>query len=260
MIKYLLAIIALLFFTNTNFGCSLYIKPISDFDPAHFVFIGEIVEVFDVDYGSQIIKSQIIKYKAVGFKVKILENIYSPKQAAYLEVFPLSLTPGCSLVSETKRLREMFLVGSQVRIVAKEATMFKNQPVDDSIIRLETSIFNRGSFSRNDLRENLRSSGKSFYEYGDFLQMQRKLPAEDVLIHSAHYLPEFELRKDLLRLKETKSEDEKTRILERLVFYPHVHRLDYPKVVRAYIKNRDKIEVLEKQWEQKVQEIYSKQR
>ena len=235
------------------------IRPISDFDPAHFVFIGEIVEVLDVEYHSQIIKSQTIKFNAVGFKVKVLENVYSPKQATYFEVFPLTINPGCLLESETKRLREMFSVGSQVRVVAKEATIFKTQPVDSNIIRLETSILNRGSFSRNDLRENLQSSAKSFYEYSDFLQMQRTLEAGDV-INSAHYLPEFELRKDLLRLKETKSEDEKTRILERLVFYPHVRRVDYPKVVRAYIKNRDKIEALEKQWEQRVQEIHSKQR
>jgi len=256
MIKYLFLTVAFLFFTNVAFGCSLYVRPASDFDTAQYIFVGEIVEVLDnVDYDSQGIKD-----KAIGFKVKVSENIYSPKQATYFEVFPLRLTPSCGLMSDKKKLRELFSVGSQVRVVAKEATVFKNQSVENSTIRLETSIYNRGSFSRNDLSENLRASAKTFYDYNNFVQKQRTTAAEDALVESNYYLPEFELRKDLLRLKDSKSEIERTKILERLVFYPHVYNFGFPKVVRIYLKNQDKITALEKRWEQRVQEIYSKQR
>src|SRR5688572_30000719 len=117
MIRYLFLTVAFLFFTNAAFGCSLYIQPSSDFDATHYIFIGEIVEVLDnVDYVSQGIKD-----KAIGFKVKVSENTYSPKQAAYFEVFPLRLTPSCGLMSDAKELRKLFSVGSQVRVVAKEA-------------------------------------------------------------------------------------------------------------------------------------------
>lgn len=256
MIRYLLLTIAFSFFANTAFGCSLLISPTSDFDTTHYIFIGEIVEVLDnVNYDSQGVKD-----KAVGFKVKVSENIYSPKQATYFEVFPLRLTPSCGLMSDTKKMRELFSVGSQVRVVAKEATVFKNQPVESSTIRLETSIRNRGSFSRNDLSENLRTTAKTFYDYSSFVQKQGTTAAEDALVESNYYLLEFELEKDLLRLKESKSEDERTKILERLVFYPHVHNLSFPKVGRVYLKNQNKLAALEKQWEQRVQEIYSKQR
>lgn len=257
MIKYFFLLVLFLFFsTLTTFGCSLGISPISDFDTAHYIFIGEIVEVMEnVKY-----ESQGIQDEAVGFKVKVSENIYAPKQATYFEVFPLRLTPSCGLMSDAEKLREQFPVGSQVRVIAKESTVFKNQLVENSSIRLETSIYNRGSFSKNDLSENLRTSAKSIYDYSSFAQKERTTPAEDVLFESNYYLPEFELRKDLLRLKESKSEDERTKILERLVFYPHVYRLAFPKIARTYIKNQEKFVVLEKQWKQRVEEVYSKQR
>ncbi len=128
-----------------------------------------------------------------------------------------------------------------------------------STIRLETSIYNRGSFSRNDLSEHLRTSGKSFYEYSGFVQKQDTTATEEFLVESKYALLEFELRKDLLRLKESKSEAERTKILERLVFYPHIRSFDFPLTVRIYLKNQDKITAFEKQWEQRVQETKFKQ-
>lgn len=223
MMKYVFSIAAFLLFTNYAFGCSLYIAPVSDFDTAHYIFIGEIVKIIkNVEY-----ESQGVKDEAVGFKVKVSENIYSPKQAIYFEVFPLHLTASCGLRSDPKKLLDQFSVGSQVRVVAKETTVFKNNPGENSIVRLDTSIYNRGSFSKNDVSANLQTSAKSVYDYSGFAPKQRKTAADDALVASNYNLPEFELRKDLLRLKESKSEDEKLKIVERLVFYPHIYRLDY---------------------------------
>ncbi len=255
MMKYLFLTVAFLLFTNYALGCKLGINPTSDFDTTHYIFIGEVVEILEsVKY-----ESQGIIADAVGLKIKVSENVYSPKPATYFEVFPLRLTASCGLRSDTKEVREHYPVGSQVRVVAKEATVFKNQPAN-FIVRLETSIYNRGSIARNDLNESLRTSAKTFYDYKGFVERQRTTAVEDALFDSNYYLPEFELRKDLFRLKETKSEDERTKILERLVFYPHVSRMSFPKIARTYLKNQDKLVALEKQWEERLKEILSKRR
>lgn len=255
MMKYLFPTIAFLLFTSSVFGCKLGIQPTSDFDTSHYIFIGEVVEVIEsVEY-----ESEGIKADAVGLKIKVSESIYSPKRTTFFEVFPLRLTASCGLRSDTKEIREHYPIGSQVRVVAKEATVFKNQSSESSTIRLETLIYNKGSVARNDLSDNLRTSAKSFYDYSSFVERQRTTPAEDTLFDSNYYLPEFELQKDLIRLKETKPEDERIKILERLVFYPHVFRMSYPKIVRTYLKNQNKLTTLEKQWEQRL-EILSKRR
>jgi hypothetical protein len=253
MIKHLFLIVAFLLFTNHVFGCSLITSPISDFDATHYIFIGEVIEVIEsVKY-----ESQGIKADAVGLKIKVFENVYSPKPASYFEVFPLRLTPSCGLMSDKEEIRKHYPIGSQVRVVAKEATVFKNQPVN-SIVRLETSIYNKGSIARNDLNENLRTTAKTVYDYKSFVEKQGTIVTEDALFDSNDYLPVFELRKDLFRLKESKSEDERTKILERLVFYPHVHNMNFPIIARTYLKNQNKLSFLEKQWEHRVKEIYSK--
>lgn len=255
IMKYLFLTGVFLIFTNYALGCKLAINPTSDFDTAHYIFIGEVIDILEpVKY-----ESEGMMAEAVGLKIKASENIYFPKQAAYFEVFPLRLTASCGLRSDMKQVREHYPVGSQVRVVAKEATVFKNQ-LANSIIRLETSIYNRGSIARNDLNERLKTSAKIFYDYKNFVERQRTTAAEDALFDSNYYLPEFELRKDLFRLKETKSEDERTKILERLVFYPHVSRMSFPKIARTYLKNQDKLVILEKQWEERLKEILSKRR
>lgn len=195
MPKYLFFTVAFLLFTSNAFGCKLGISPTSDFDATHYIFIGEVVEVIEsVKY-----ESEGIKADAVGLKIKVGENVYSPKSASYFEVFPLRLTPSCGLMSDKEEIREHYPVGSQVRAVAKEATVFQNQSTN-STFRLETSIYNRGSIARNDLSENLRTSAKTVYDYKGFVARQRTTAAEDALHDSNYYLPEFELRKDLLRL------------------------------------------------------------
>jgi hypothetical protein len=160
-------------------------------------------------------------------------------------------------MSEMKKVREFYPVGSQVSVVAKVATTFKDEP-DNSLIRLETSIYNKGSIARNDLNESLRTTAKTFYNYKSFVQRQSTTTAEDVVVVSNYYLPEFELRKDLFRIREAKSEEEKIKILERLVFYPHVNRVNFPDFV-GYLQNHNKQVSLVVQWEERVKEFNSKQ-
>jgi hypothetical protein len=234
------------------------VGPISGFDREHYIFIGEVVEVIE----SVNFKSRGVKSDAVGLKIKVSENIYLPKLASYYEVFPLRLTSWCGLMSETKEVREHYPVGSQVRVVAKEATTFKDEPVS-SAIRLETSIYNKGSISRNDLSAKLKTSAKTIFDYENFSYKtfaSNQYPtavAERIDAASNNFLPEFELRKDLFRLQKVKSEAEKIKILERLVFYPDVDDVSFLNFV-GYLQDQDKQLSLAKQWEARVKEIHSK--
>jgi hypothetical protein len=230
-------------------------RPTPDFDNQHYIFIGEIVEIVKAVN----LKSQQIKNDAVGLKIKVSENVYSPKLASYYEVFPLSLTPSCGLESEIKQIRERFPVGSKVRVVAKEATSIKYDPAH-SIIQLETSIFNKGIISRNDLIANQHTSAKTIFDYKGFVAKQYTTKAEEAFFASNNSLPLFELRKDLFRLQESKSEEEKTKILERLVFYPDVDNFTFEDYAWNYLENKDKKLLLIKQWKGRVQEIHSKNR
>lgn len=257
MSKFILLIIIFLFIGNYAFGCSLALKRISDFDIEHYIFIGEVVEVIKQNKP----KTDENKALPIGLKIKVVENVFSPKQSSFYEVYPLRIQPDCSLTGDIKDLSERFPVGSQVRLIAKEvkeAKILRDQTAN-SVIQLETSIFNKGSIARNDLSDINRTSAKSFYDYGSFVPMQAKSAAEYLLAESISLLPEFELRKDLLRLKELKSEDERIKILERLIFYPPISWLDLPKMARTYIKNEEKIAALEKQYWQRVEEYKSKQ-
>lgn len=252
MTKYVFLTIIFLLFTNVVFGCKMKPTLATNFDSDHYIFIGEVVEVV----GPVKFDSQGEKRDAVGLKIKVSENVYLPKSATYYEVFPLRLTASCGLMSDTKEIRERYPIGSYVRVVAKESTALKDQS-ENSAIRLETSVYNQGSIARNDLNEDLQTSAKAVYDYKSFVERQRTT-AEDSLYDSNYYLPEFELRKDLLRLKEAKSEDERIEILERLVFYPHINRFSFPIAVQAYIKKSGKSSVLEEKWKHRVQEFNSR--
>ncbi len=61
-------------------------------------------------------------------------------------------------------------------------------------------------------------------------------------------MPDFELRKDLLRLSKTRSEARRIAILERLVYYPPLI-IDYSAIVKNHIRNRRVIRVLKEKRE-----------
>ena len=250
MTKYLFLIAAILLFaTNYAFGCKTILPEISSFEPTEYVFIGEVVEIVQFEG-----KPNSDKGGAFGLKIKVTDDIYSPKSASFYEVFPLHLTPACVQSYEADELKQLFPVGSQVRVVAKETTDSVNQP-KKSIIRLDTSPRHNGSVARNDLSDNLQTSSKSIYDFKNYnYSVAGKLP-ENVLVESNMRLPEFEVRKDLLRLNKAKSEDERTQIIERLVFCPPYVRFSFTSVIQTYIKDSNKVADFEKQRKQFLAEI-----
>ncbi|MDQ4119935.1 MAG: hypothetical protein M3209_00525 [Acidobacteriota bacterium] len=163
------------------------------------------------------------------------ESIYSTYSASNYQVFPLQLTASCGLQSyKDDELKERFPIGSEVRVVASIAERIENKS-PDNIIRFETSVYNRGSISRNDLSEKLRTSADRIYDYKDYDWRQPTTQEEWNLFGSQYYLQYFELMKDFLRLKKSKTENEKLSILERLVYFPHY--LDFETIVKRNVSS-----------------------
>jgi|GEM_PF-3323575 len=215
-------------------GCKIAITPANDIDTTKQVFIGEVTGYLEAKYSKPESETGI-KGNALGLKIKVTENIYSIYSASTYEVFPLRLTSWCGLESyNDEELKEKFPIGSEVRIIASVAEKIENKTVENAI-RLEASVRNRGSVSRNDLNEKLKSSADRIYDYKDYEWRQPVTQEEYNLASSQHYLPYFELMKDFLRLKKSKTESEKLSILERLIYFPHY--LDFETIVKRNVSS-----------------------
>ncbi len=231
MMQRLFILIAFFVFTNTVYGClmaqlpteddpakqafllgkPLYSKEVSK--PTYYVFIGEVVGIIKAT------KAEVGEKRmdAEGLKIKVTENVYLSQPAAYYEVFPTHLYPDCSSQGVTG-LEKVFPLGSQVRVVAFDATIYKKQSVVESTIRLETSYFNHGTIVRNDLNKAFRTSATSVFDYSGF-SLEKPTTTDEVSSYSLKLsLLEFELQKDLARLTQTKSKVERLNILKRLVY------------------------------------------
>lgn len=254
MIKCLAVIVAVVLFTDPAFGCTLGVPPARSFDSAHYIFIGEVVDVLaDVPYASSGIEGL-----AVGFRIRVSQPIHPALDSTgnfYYDVFPLRLIASCGLMSATTELRAQFPIGSEVRVVAKVATVLSGPSPVDGPLRLETSVYNRGSFARNDLRDELRTSATLVYDYRTWVPMSRRLPADDAVAGSFYSLLQFELQKDLLRLENATTEAEKLAILDRLAFHPRVLDLDLPTLANRAISGRDTLISIERRWTQRVREF-----
>lgn len=263
MIKTVFFIVVFLVFINVAFGCSIVTDlPISDNPiifkgkllfpapkPAQYVFIGEVVEIISVA------KPQSDKNQtdAEGLKVKVTENIYSLQSASFYEILPLRIYPDCSLQGETG-LKKAFPVGSKVRVIAQEATIYKYLSDEKSVPRLETSIKNNGSIVRNDLNENTKSSADSYYDYSSFASKKPMTQEEETEFYSKLELLKFELQKDLARLVKAKTESERLKVMARLVYYPYFYRVPYHTLAAAYLKKSKKRQALEAKWEERKQQ------
>lgn len=156
MTKSILFAIGFLLSTNVVFGCSYVKLPVSDNPitlngklffpapkPAQYVFIGEVVEIIKVAKP----QSDENRTDAEGLKIKVIENIYPSKSAKYYELLPLTMYPDCSLQGMAGLIKN-FPVGSKVRVIAQEATIYKKLTTEDFVPRLEASHKNDGSIIR----------------------------------------------------------------------------------------------------------------
>ena len=228
-------------------GCSLAVPPVKGFDPAEYIFTGEVLNIVGP------FESKKFQGKAWGLKVKVDEAVYLPKAtASYFEVFPYELWADCSTAGTSREeLGKYYPVGSKIKVIAKEAKLLPSK-LSDGNIRLEDLPGSLGSVSRNYYEDGRQmTSTQSGFDYRNY---KRVTPADYVrdfmpFLDAHGLLPEFELRKDLLRLRNAKSEAERVKILERLLYYPECCDLDFLKIAKDYVKNLETLKALNDQRE-----------
>jgi hypothetical protein len=221
----------LLFFSSIDsFACQLSVSPLKGFDQSDYVFIGEVLQVVGP------FESEKFFGKAWGLRVKVVEPIYIPKAPSrYFEVFTYGLASDCSRLGMPEdELNKSYPIGSMIKVIAKEAKLLPNTSGNDNI-RLEILPGILGSMSRNSYEDGKpMTSAHTVFDYRAFKKIAPEDWVEDVRI-AYYFLPQFEVRKDLARLEKAKTQDEKIKILERMLYYPNCCDLDYHQIAKTYI-------------------------
>ena len=246
--KLLISIAALLVFPEIALGCFVTPTPITQFDTSQYVFIGEVMGIvgpFETKY---------VKRQAWGLVVKVQDKVFLPKEPSNkFEVFPFGLGADCGSVGISQEaLLKNFPIGSKIRVIAREAVAFKEN-VERGNIRLEihpielSGSGGTGSISRND--GDSTASVSSEYDYKSFsIENPFKMtPTEESTLSQLS----FELRKDLLRLKMSKSEKGGIEILKRLAYYLDLYRpIDFAKIAESFTQDKRVVALLKKEREE----------
>jgi hypothetical protein len=235
---------------STSARCTLSIKPVEKFDDAEYVFTGRVAEVVGP------LKSKR-SGEVWGLLVDVDEKVHAPSQlGARAEVFPFHLGDDCSDVPwDKEELTHFFPVGMKVRVVAVRSQVFK-EPAADGAVRLDAYLYDKGHLFRNELSGAQMTSAATVYDYASFKKPEEEQTDENEPLLDARWsLPEFELRKDLVRLHRAEAEAERVKILERLAGYPSISALNFEKIARRYVEDVQAVIALLKRREEVVARI-----
>ena len=201
---------------HPSFGCVDVKIRISRFPSPFYIFIGEVT-----GYTGELKSKRFLDKKTYGLKIKVLETVNLPKRSEdFFEVFPQrGLNCNLAAAYPLKELRRDYPINSKVRVIAIEDKFFPRQN-ETGQIRSEAPILAL-NVRRNDLKNSSQTTAGSIFDYS-----KGKKDDSGIL--------EFELYKDLLRLEKAESENEKVKILERLVFFPG-ELLDFDEAVKFYL-------------------------
>lgn len=229
----LLTLVVCVVAPRASVGCSLGVLPLKGFDPAEYVFTGEVTGIVGP------FESKKIKGRAWGLKVKVEEAVHLPKTpGGSFEVFPYKLWASCETAGTPgEELEKYFPVGSKVKVIAKAAELLPGEPGAGDL-RLEILPGSLGDVTRNDYEDGRpMTSARSVFDYRNYKRVTPADYVKDFMPYlDAHgALPEFELRKDLLRLRNARTRGEKLSVLERLVYYPECCDLDFTRIVRDHL-------------------------
>lgn len=217
-------VIILLFSEKDGISCSLVYRPPTSFDSTEYIFTGKIV----AHTGPLDSRDLIGHYRAIFVEpVDIVHVPGNPKN--YYEIIPFSLGPGCELNTMSERsFREKYPIGTELRIVGRKAEHF-DASVSPHIVRLEVSPYNNYDMSENIPDSSfLHSTHISIYDYSrtsnDSTESlsSRKLGSRYYYSYTGQH--HFELRKDLFRLNQAVTDNEKAIIIRRITqmrTYPH---------------------------------------
>lgn len=240
-------------FIDLAFGCFPGPNPIKKFDDTEYIFSGKVIGYTPtVDFTTTAIPSKKVTRKNVGLIIKIEERVYIPQTPEkYFEVFDYNTDSDCSPLGIDKDVMERkFPLNSEVRVIAKAASLLSGSLANGNI-RLEICPNDRGSISLNNQNyiDSVRRASKGF----DY-QSLKNLKYPDSLV------ADYEMRRDLFRLENSSSPEERSKILERLLYFPRYYlfpRLDFRSLAKAYVAGEAEYNRLEAEIN-RLDEIYFK--
>lgn len=185
-------------------GCTLIRSPLSGFDDAEFVFVGKVVgytepvPVLNRTNTNRGEPNREDSYQvAQGYHVELVSSFALPKTGVKFDVFTYSISESCGSLGMTESmLRNRHAIGTEVAVVAKISRRLEAN-VKDGPMRLDVEPASGLFFAGN-------PSPSSVYVYTSIEDPQFNLLR-------------FEIRKDLLRLKQAENYAAKRKILERLI-------------------------------------------
>ncbi len=225
--------------SNEAFGCAVITVPSLDrLDPSEYIFIGKVKG----SIGPQ--RSDKFHGEAWSLQVEPVGTLNMPKSpSSYFVVTPFDLASDCKDQGVSKeKLLTSFPIGSEVRIVAKEARYAPRTDAQGNI-RLEVLPDNLGSVARNfsSLKRQI-TTVSSVFDYQSYVYQspcgvsEAKRPDYE----SNAKLPEFEFRKELFRLRSAKTENAKLDILTRMVHFPSSDN-DYFDLIAGSLIDMEKV-------------------
>lgn len=203
---------------SSSYACSLALPPIVKFNSHEYVFTGRVVGLVGPS------QSKRFRGNAWGLQIEPIDAVYLPKKPMrYFEVFPFELWADCSIAGTKKeQLVKYYPIGSNVKVIARKSKLLPNAAVGTDV-RLEISPYVWGDISRNSYEDGTPiTDSRSVFNYKTYKMVTPGQYVSDFMpfLDARGGLPDFELRKDLLRLETTRSRTDRITILERLMYYP----------------------------------------
>lgn len=225
---------------DSSYGCSIVLPPITKFDSTEYIFTGQVISLVGP------IESKSFLQKAWGLQIRVEEKIYLPQTpTGDFEVFRFQLGADCSMVGiASEELLKYYPLGSRVRVIARPAKFVQVTSTGNNL-RLEIVPFAWGEISRNYSEDGRKmADAQSVFDYKSFKPVSPKDYDQNFMpfLDSKVGWPDFELRKDLLRLEAAGSRGERVQILRRLLFYPACCGAgDYYGIAKHYLQDPQRV-------------------
>lgn len=236
-------IFILSFFAYSVYGCKQKMGVLTDFDQTEYVFIGEVVGYAEPLQFKKVRESssengeflRSLK-EASGLIVKVKQSVYLPETPkTHFEVFPIKLGSACDdLGALREELEKNFPKNSEILVVAKKAEFFPYILADGNF-RLENRLGRTSLLALNsDENKQKLTSIESIFDY-------RKTNGGD-LKYDDYNSVRFEIRKDLLRLKNAKTRKDRQAVLDRFFnFYKSRSFIDFYGILKKYSENKNDV-------------------
>lgn len=225
-------------------ACTPERRLLHEFDKDEFVFIGEVVGfteplVFNEEV-AKLSSYQTKHAKAVGIMVKLGEAVNVPSSPLqHFEVFQFLSAGNCEPTGMSlAQVEKTYPIGSNIVVISKKASILP-YILPNGNLRLEGTVTNGTLLFQNPAStDTLHVSAATWRNYSDF-----RLPARRESKH--FYAIAFEVRKELLRLRNATAINEKNDIIRRLLNVPAGSEfVDYYSLLLRHTKNRVEAEAL----------------